>query len=92
MYLASQSQPAEKTGEKPFGKAKEKLKERFKKDGGEDKLPPLEDGPYIKNGKPNGRPTLSGKKKLEFEKEVYRIEKLTRISNTAYKVKQLCEN
>jgi len=72
MYLASQSQPAEKTGEKPFGKAKEKLKERFKKDGGEDKLPPLEDGPYIKNGKPNGRPTLSGKKKLEFEKEVYK--------------------
>ena len=30
--------------------------------------------------------------KEEFEKEVYRIEKLTRISNTAYKVKQLCEN
>ena len=28
-------------------------------------------GPYIKNGKPNGRPTLTGKKKLEFEREVY---------------------
>ena len=28
-------------------------------------------GPYIKNGKPNGRPTLTGKKKLEFEIEVY---------------------
>ena len=28
-------------------------------------------GPYIKNGKPNGRPTVTGKKKLEFEIEVY---------------------
>ena len=35
------------------------------------KLPPLENGPYIKNGKQNGRPTLSGKKKLQFEKSVY---------------------
>ncbi|WP_207706282.1 GH-E family nuclease, partial [Clostridium sp. HBUAS56017] len=32
---------------------------------------PLENGPYIKNGKPNGRPTLSGEKKLQFEKDVY---------------------
>ena len=31
----------------------------------------LVNGPYIKNGKPNGRPTLSGKKKLQFEKDVY---------------------
>lgn len=34
-------------------------------------LEPLENGPYIKNGKPNGRPTLSGDAKLNFEKEVY---------------------
>lgn len=32
---------------------------------------PLENGPYIKDGKPNGRPTLSGKKKVEFEQTVY---------------------
>ena len=30
------------------------------------KLPPLENGPYIKNGKQNGRPTLSGKKKFQL--------------------------
>ena len=30
MYLASQSQPAEKTGEKPLGKIKEKVKDRIK--------------------------------------------------------------
>jgi len=34
-------------------------------------LQPLENGPYIKNGKPNGRPTLSGDAKLNFEKEVF---------------------
>ena len=32
---------------------------------------PLKDGPYIKDGKPNGRPKLSGAKKLEFERAVY---------------------
>lgn len=32
---------------------------------------PLENGPYIKDGKPKGRPQLHGKKKLEFEQEVY---------------------
>ena len=32
---------------------------------------PLENGPYIKDGKPNGRPTLTGEEKLEFEMEVY---------------------
>ncbi|MED2791160.1 GH-E family nuclease [Bacillus wiedmannii] len=32
---------------------------------------PLENGPYIKNGKPRGRPQLSGEKKLEFEKDVF---------------------
>lgn len=32
---------------------------------------PIENGPYIKNGKPNGRPQLSGEKKLQFEKDVY---------------------
>ncbi|GCD87978.1 hypothetical protein KB1253_31360 [Lactiplantibacillus plantarum] len=31
----------------------------------------MENGPYIRNGKPYGRPTLTGKKKLEFEQEVY---------------------
>lgn len=40
--------------------------------GGKDTdLPPLEDGPYIKDGKPNGRPGPTGKKKLEFEQAVY---------------------
>ena len=34
-------------------------------------LEPLVNGPYIRNGKPYGRPTLTGKKKLEFEKSVY---------------------
>ncbi|MBC1501884.1 HNH endonuclease [Listeria weihenstephanensis] len=37
----------------------------------ENELPPLENGPYIKNGKPNGRPTLSGNAKSEFEQAVY---------------------
>ena len=32
---------------------------------------PIKDGPYIKNGKPNGRPSLSGKSKLDFERAVY---------------------
>ncbi|MBE6468984.1 MAG: HNH endonuclease [Coriobacteriaceae bacterium] len=32
---------------------------------------PLVNGPYIKDGKPNGRPKLWGKKKLEFEWAVY---------------------
>ncbi|MCB2360721.1 GH-E family nuclease, partial [Clostridium estertheticum] len=32
---------------------------------------PLANGPYIKNGKPKGRSTLSGEKKLQFEKDVY---------------------
>ncbi|MEK4243980.1 GH-E family nuclease [Psychrobacillus sp. FSL K6-2684] len=36
-----------------------------------DKLPPIENGPYIKNGKPRGRPQLSGDKKIEFERNVY---------------------
>ncbi|MEK4911396.1 WXG100 family type VII secretion target [Bacillus sp. FSL E2-8887] len=40
-----------------------------KKVKGSDKA--LENGPYIKNGKPNGRPQLSGKKKYEFEKDVF---------------------
>jgi hypothetical protein len=39
--------------------------------GGSKSLESLENGPYIKNGKPNGRPTLSGKEKLEFEQKVY---------------------
>ena len=37
----------------------------------EDKLQPLENGPYIKNGKPNGRPGPTGREKLKFEQEVY---------------------
>ncbi len=32
---------------------------------------PLENGPYIKNGKTRGRPQLSGEKKLGFEKDVF---------------------
>lgn len=35
------------------------------------KVTPLENGPYIKNGKPNGRPDPTGKAKLKFEQEVY---------------------
>ena len=37
------------------------------------KQPPeeLRDGPYIKDGKPNGRPSLSGDEKLQFEQDVY---------------------
>lgn len=35
------------------------------------KLPPLENGPYIRDGKPYGRPQLSGKRRLEFEQAVY---------------------
>jgi len=31
----------------------------------------LENGPYIKDGKPNGRPSLSGDTKLQFEKDVF---------------------
>ena len=32
---------------------------------------PIENGPYVKNGKPHGRPGPTGKEKLEFEKAVY---------------------
>ena len=32
---------------------------------------PLENGPYIKNGKPRGRPKLSGERLLDFEQGVY---------------------
>ena len=32
---------------------------------------PLEKGPYIKDGKPNGWSTLTGDKKLNFEQAVY---------------------
>lgn len=38
----------------------------------EEALPPLENGPYIKNGKPNGRPAHKGKMKLWFEETIYR--------------------
>lgn len=31
----------------------------------------MENGPYIKNGKPNGRPGPTGKAKLKFEEDVY---------------------
>jgi hypothetical protein len=41
-------------------------------DGAVNDVVPLENGPYIKNGKPNGRPQLSGDAKLEFEKNVYK--------------------
>ena len=36
-----------------------------------DSLEPLVNGPYIRDGKPYGRPTLAGDKKLEFEWAVY---------------------
>ena len=72
MYRAMQAEPVERPAENPIGKMWKKLKDTFGKEGTEESLPPLENGPYIKNGKPNGRPTLSGKKKLEFEKEVYK--------------------
>lgn len=36
------------------------------------KVTPLENGPYIKNGKPNGRPGPTGKSKLQFEQDVYK--------------------
>ena len=36
-----------------------------------DSLEPLVNGPYIRDGKPYGRPTLTGDKKLEFEWAVY---------------------
>ena len=32
---------------------------------------PIENGPYIKDGKPNGRPSPSGKARLKFEQELY---------------------
>ena len=31
----------------------------------------IKDGPYIRDGKPNGRPTLAGDNKLDFENNVY---------------------
>ena len=36
-----------------------------------DRLEPLVNGPYIRDGKSYGRPTLTGDKKLEFERAVY---------------------
>lgn len=33
--------------------------------------PPLENGPYIKDGKPHGRPGPTGKDKAKFEQDVY---------------------
>lgn len=35
------------------------------------KLAPLYNAPFIKNGKPHGRPQLTGAKRLAFEKKVY---------------------
>ncbi|MGG5342093.1 GH-E family nuclease [Enterococcus sp. AZ192] len=44
----------------------------YQKASGAEKIKqPIENGPYIKNGKPNGRPQLSGEKKIQFEKDVY---------------------
>ncbi|WQH19518.1 hypothetical protein T1I15_06080 [Lactiplantibacillus plantarum] len=55
------------------GKKEKSSKEKSSKDGKDKKTNnvPLENGSYIRNGKPYGRPTLTGKKKLEFEREVY---------------------
>lgn len=52
---------------------------------------PLKNGPYIRNGKPYGRPTLSGKKKLQFEKAVYK--KYVRKDNTIrdYNTKEIID-
>jgi hypothetical protein len=35
------------------------------------KVTPIENGPYIKDGKPNGRPGPTGETKLQFEQDVY---------------------
>lgn len=48
-----------------------RVKAPGKASGAEKINQPIENGPYIKNGKPNGRPQLSGEKKLQFEKDVY---------------------
>lgn len=36
-----------------------------------EKPEPLQDGPYIKDGKPNGRPGPTGEEKLKFEQDIY---------------------
>lgn len=51
MYLASQSQPAEKTGEKPLGKVKEKIKSRFGKDNAGSIEKEFTDTPFDEAGK-----------------------------------------
>ena len=51
MYLASQSQPAEKTGEKPLGKVKEKIKSRFGKDNAGSIEKEFTDSPFDEAGK-----------------------------------------
>lgn len=53
----------DKTGDRVKVTKKASVPEKIKQ--------PIENGPYIKNGKPNGRPQLSGEKKLQFEKDVY---------------------
>lgn len=63
------------TGEAASGIG-DKLVDHFKAGGSESIKtpkgePPLKDGPYMKDGRPNGRPRLSGKRKLEFEQAVY---------------------
>jgi len=52
-----------------LAKKSPKIKDTKVKGAGE--AEPLENSPYVKDGKPNGRPQLSGEKKLQFEKDVY---------------------
>lgn len=63
-----------KFGEQAAKEVAEETAEKTAKEAGAKvgpKLAPLEDGPYIKNGKPNGRPGPTGEEKLTFEKKVY---------------------
>lgn len=62
----------QEAGEGSARELKEGLLEKGVKKSTSDVSEPLVNGPYIKNGKPNGRPTLTGKKKLEFENKVYK--------------------
>ena len=48
MYRAMQAEPVERPAENPIGKMWKKLKDTLRKEGTEESLPPLENGPYIK--------------------------------------------
>ncbi len=77
-FFAKKANDATETASKKAGDVVEEVTQAESKQ--------LVNGPYIKNGKPNGRPTLSGKKKLQFEKDVYNnnvdLDGILRDSNT----------